>query len=318
MNQLPADVIVTGGAGFIGSEFVNAISSNPAVGKIFVIDKLTYAASLERIRANLDSGRVELIVDDVQNSHSYKSIFQKSKFLIHFAAESHVDRSIEDGSPFIDSNIKGTYQLLETARINLEMKTLIVSTDEVYGSIETGEADEETPLNPSSYYSASKASADLIAMAAMETYKQKIIISRCSNNYGPTQHPEKLIPNMLNALINDKNISIYGNGSNVREWIHVNDHVNALIHLLFTTNKTGIYNIGSGERLTNIELARMILSQMGFDDSRINYVEDRKGHDYRYALNSGKIRKEFEWMPKRNIENSLQDLLDDAKMRFKS
>lgn len=318
MNQFPADVIVTGGAGFIGSEFVNEISSNPAVGKIFVLDKLTYAANLERIQANLDSGRVELIVDDVQNSHSYKSIFQKSKFLIHFAAESHVDRSIEDGSPFIDSNIKGTYQLLETARINPELKTLIVSTDEVYGSIETGEADEETSLNPSSYYSASKASADLIAMAAMETYKQKIMISRCSNNYGPTQHHEKLIPNMLNALINDKNISIYGDGSNVREWIHVNDHVNALVHLLFKTNKTGIYNIGSGERLTNIELARMILNKLGFSDSRINYVEDRKGHDYRYALNSGKIRKEFEWKPKRNIENSLQDLVDTAQMRFKS
>jgi dTDP-glucose 4,6-dehydratase len=318
VNQFPADVIVTGGAGFIGSEFVNEISSNPAVGKIFVLDKLTYAANLERIQANLDSGRVELIVDDVQNSHSYKSIFQKSKFLIHFAAESHVDRSIEDGSPFIDSNIKGTYQLLETARINPELKTLIVSTDEVYGSIETGEADEETSLNPSSYYSASKASADLIAMAAMETYKQKIMISRCSNNYGPTQHHEKLIPNMLNALINDKNISIYGDGSNVREWIHVNDHVNALVHLLFKTNKTGIYNIGSGERLTNIELARMILNKLGFSDSRINYVEDRKGHDYRYALNSGKIRKEFEWKPKRNIENSLQDLVDTAQMRFKS
>jgi len=316
MGKPTADVIVTGGAGFIGSEFVNQIALIPTVGKIYVIDKLTYASNLERIQANLNSGRVELIVDDVQNSRNHKSIFQSCRFLIHFAAESHVDRSIEDGLPFVDSNIRGTYRLLETARVNPELRTLIVSTDEVYGSIESGEASESTPINPSSYYSASKASADLISIAAMKTYKQEILISRCCNNFGPTQHPEKLIPNMLNALFNNKNISIYGDGSNVREWIHVSDHVNALILLLFSNNKSGIYNIGSGERLTNIQLAGMILNRLGLDHSRINHVEDRKGHDFRYALDSSKIRNELGWKPVKNLENSLQELIDTSRFGF--
>ena len=307
------NIFVTGGAGFIGSEFVRYAANNDTVGKIFVVDKLTYAADLSKIQSYIDSGKVIFLKEDIINSHLFKKEILSSSFLIHFAAETHVDRSINNGIPFIHSNINGTYSLLEAAKVNKHLKILVVSTDEVYGSIITGEVDEKTPLNPSSTYSASKASADLISLAFMRTFEQRITIARCCNNYGISQNPEKFIPNMINAILDDKNITLYGNGLHVREWIHVEDHVNALWTLLVEGNVGEIYNIGTGQRFTNLEVANAVIESFKVSSDRITFVEDRKGHDFRYSLNSEKVKSNFNWRPKNEFFTSLEKLIDQSK-----
>ena len=311
MKSVSENVFVTGGAGFIGAVFVRQLSLMENIGRIFVLDKLTYAADLNQISDLISSEKVTFLHGDTQDSLNFQKELMFCNYLVHFAAESHVDRSITDGLPFVDSNIRGTYALLNAAKINQDMRILVVSTDEVYGSITLGEAIESSPLNPSSAYSASKASADLIALSSFKTFNQRVLISRCCNNFGITQHSEKLIPTILNSALNGHSIPIYGDGQNVREWIHVSDHSQALIRILFSGNPGEIYNVGTNERYSNLEVAQMIVEHLGIDQELISFVGDRMGHDFRYALDSSKIRKEMNWHPKIDFRSGLFELIDN-------
>ena len=301
--------LVTGGVGFIGSEFIRNRCASRDFKKIYIVDKLTYAADLKRISSELQLENVELIECDLSDTNSYLLALKESDIVVHFAAESHVDRSIENGFPFIKSNIVGSYSLLEAARVQSVEKVLMVSTDEVYGSIEAGESDETSILFPSSIYSASKASSDLIALAQFKTFKQNVIITRASNNYGKFQDSEKFIPNVIKRALVDQQIPIYGDGRNIREWLHISDHISAINLLLEKGTNGEVYNIGSGDRRSNIEVARLILGLLGKPDSLIEFVEDRKGHDIRYSLNSSKIIK-LGWETSIQFENGIKDLLE--------
>ena len=286
-------IVITGGAGFIGSEFVRQAVDSKKYSKIFVLDKLTYASDLNRIRSELETNQIELFEVDVVDSSKYANILKESACVVHFAAESHVDRSISDGNPFIQSNIIGTYNLLEAARLNSVSRVLVVSTDEVYGSINSGKFLETDALNPSSTYSASKSAADLLALAQYKTFNQDIIVTRCVNNYGPWQNNEKFIPNAIDRALEGEHILLYGNGLNVREWIHVSDHVGALNLILEHGTSGDIFNIGSGESFTNFDIALEILQILEESSEQVKFITDRLGHDYRYAVNSDKVRKRF-------------------------
>lgn len=291
---------MTGGAGFIGSEFVRQICLDSSVNRVWILDKLTYAGDLNRIRAELALEKVTLIEADLCESDKYSVELAKADVLVHFAAESHVDRSIRNGLPFIESNVLGTYSLLEAARSNLALRIIHVSTDEVYGSIKNGDSSEIDILKPSSAYSSSKASSDLIALAQRHTFGQKITVTRCCNNYGPWQDREKVIPTFILSALQGFSMPIYGSGMNIREWIHVSDHVKAILHLININCESEIVNVGTADRLTNLELAGIIASELGLVEDYLNYVDDRPGHDFRYALNSDRI-KDLGWAPKKSI-----------------
>lgn len=302
----PKSILVTGGAGFIGSEFVRQSVQSEKYSKIYVIDKLTYAGDLTRIKKELDSSSVEFIECDLNDTRRYESIIADLRYVVHFAAESHVDRSNENGKPFLDSNILGTYALLESARQNPGIRTLLVSTDEVYGSILTGEASELSPLNPSSAYSASKTASDLFGLAAKRTFNQDVVITRGCNTYGPHQHPEKFIPHCISKLISGHKAPLYGDGKNIREWIHVTDHAKA-INLVLHDGKSGeIYNIGSGFRLNNREVLDHILKNLHLNWEHVEFVEDRLGHDFRYALNTEKIHIKTGWQTTIDFKSGLE------------
>jgi dTDP-glucose 4,6-dehydratase len=303
-------IVVTGGAGFIGSEFIRQICAEETYEKVYVVDKLTYAGDLSRISNELSRNKCELIEADVNQVHSYSGALRECQALVHFAAESHVDNSIKNGSPFIETNILGTFNLLETARSIGGIRTVIVSTDEVYGSLEVGEANESTKINTSSIYSASKASADLIALANITTHKQDILLTRSCNNYGQAQDSEKLIPVVIKKAINNLPIPIYGTGTNVREWIHVSDHVRAILKVMKLGTSGSIYNIGTGLRVSNLEIITRILEIMGESKELISFVEDRKGHDRRYAIDSTKIRNEIDWSPVVELDAGLKQTVE--------
>ena len=307
-------IVITGGAGFIGSEFVRQAAESKKYSKIFVLDKLTYASDLNRIRKELEANQIELFEADVVDSSKYVSILKESACVVHFAAESHVDRSISNGNPFIQSNVLGTYNLLEAARLNSVSRVLIVSTDEVYGSSDSGKFLETDVLNPSSTYSASKSASDLLALAQYKTFKQDIIVTRCVNNYGPWQNNEKFIPNAINRALEGEHILLYGNGLNIREWIHVSDHVGALNLILEHGTSGEIFNIGSGESFTNFDIALEILQILKESSEQVKFITDRLGHDYRYAVNSDKVRKRFNWSPKVNFKQGLTDLINLSKV----
>ena len=290
-------VLVTGGAGFIGSEAVRQLVPHDRFKKIFIVDKLTYAGDLNRITNEINKSNVDFIEADVNEVDKYRTVLSECSAVIHFAAESHVDRSIENGMPFLKSNVLGTFSLLNATKDFTQIRNLVVSTDEVYGSFFEGEAKEETILNPSSQYSASKASSDLIAMAQHLTHNQDILITRCSNNYGLYQASEKAIPTFIESALFGRNIPVYGSGINIREWIHVSDHVKGIFKVLDKGNSGEIYNIGTSDRLSNVELAKIILGNLHLNEDKIEFVEDRKGHDLRYALNSSKIRRNLGWEP---------------------
>lgn len=310
-DRANASIIVTGGAGFIGSEFIRNFYHK--FKKTYIIDSLTYSGNLGRLKGVLDSSQVEFIQIDINRIREVESIFKNIDYLVHFAAETHVDRSIKNGFPFINSNINGTYEVLNLTHQYKKIRTVLVSTDEVYGSIEVGETDEYSPIKPSSVYSASKAAADLLALAQIHTHNQDIIITRCCNNYGPYQELEKFIPNTLNSIINGNAVTVYGSGNNVREWIHVSDHCHALFSLLKFGKSGHIYNIGSGRRFTNIELVELLFGFFSDHSGKISFVPDRKGHDLRYALNSDKVKRELGWSPKITMENGLQQLVENFK-----
>ena len=310
------NVLVTGGAGFIGSECVRQLSAKSTIDRVIVLDKLTYAGNLDRIKNELSYEKVEFIHADILDVESYSHLINEIDTLIHFAAESHVDRSIYDGTPFMRTNILGTYKLLEAARQNLDLKILHVSTDEVYGSVIDHESLESDSLKPSSAYSASKASSDLIALAQRHTFGQKITVTRCCNNYGIWQDLEKVVPTFILSLIQGKKMPMYGSGLNSREWIHVTDHVSALITIIESETKDAIINIGTGDRITNLDLAKIISENFGMSTNYFEYVDDRLGHDFRYALSSNRMNN-LGWSPKVKFSEGIADTISWYRDNYK-
>ncbi len=305
------NVLITGGAGFIGCNFVRLLLEDRlsfTANRIVVIDSLTYASDLESIQEFIDSKQLDFIYGDITDSTLILEITRDTDLIVNFAAESHVDRSILESNQFILSNVLGVDNLLIAARKNRVQLFIQVSTDEVYGSILSGSWDESFPLKPNSPYSASKASAELISMAHNKTHGLDIRITRCCNNYGQFQNQEKFIPTCINKLINNQKIPIYGSGAQIREWIHVDDHCIG-IGLVISNGRAGeIYNIGSGQEATNLELALVIASEFQLGEEVIAYVEDRKGHDFRYSLNFNKI-KEIGFAPSKDWRNEIPNLI---------
>ena len=284
---------MTGGAGFIGSNFVEMALTDqfPEISSVLVLDKLTYAGKLSNLSNVRDNSNFEFIQGDICDVELVNDLVSRVDVVINFAAESHVDRSIESSSEFIRTNVLGTQVLLDAVKIQNSKKFLQVSTDEVYGSIPDGSWDELQPLLPNSPYSASKAAADLLVLAYHRTFGSHTIITRCSNNYGPRQYPEKLIPYFILQLLQNKKVPVYGDGSNVRDWLHVEDHCFGIYTALVRGESGQVYNIGGGTELANIELTQKILSILELSEDKIDYVKDRLGHDQRYSVNWEKIEK---------------------------
>jgi dTDP-glucose 4,6-dehydratase len=299
-------ILVTGGAGFIGSNYVNnLVSQENNWNEIIILDSLTYAGNLANLDQSLKDKRVKFIKGDIRNSQLVSELMNNVNTVVHFAAESHVDRSIENPEDFVSTNVLGTFVLLQAAYEQKIEKFLHVSTDEVYGSNSNGSWTEASLLDPNSPYSASKASSDLLALSYWRTYGLPIFISRCSNNFGPFQFPEKFIPLSITNLIDGIGIPLYGNGLNSRDWLHVLDHCDALNCILEKGIPGEIYNIGGGTELNNLELAKVILSTLGKNDSYINFVPDRKGHDFRYSIDWTKINSELGYFPQVKFEDGL-------------
>ena len=299
-------LLVTGGAGFIGSNYIRMLVNGELKGisKIIVLDKLTYSGNKQNL-IDLDSSSFEFIQGDICDTDLVSKLSKQVDAIVNFAAESHVDRSIDSSREFIQTNVLGAHTLLESARKSNVEIFLQISTDEVYGSITEGSWDENFPLKPNSPYAASKASADLISQAYHRTYGMDVRITRCSNNYGPYQYPEKVIPLFITNLIQDKKVPLYGQGLNVRDWLHVTDHCRG-IHLVLTKGKPGdVFNIGGGRELSNLELTRVILKEMGASEERIEEVADRLGHDFRYSLNIEKITKQLGYKPEVSFEEGI-------------
>ena len=303
-------ILITGGAGFIGSNFLRYMINKYQNYEITNLDALTYCGNLENLREIEDSLNYTFIKGDITNKELVNQITKNMDYIINFAAETHVDRSINDPSIFIKSNIMGTQVLLESAKENDVKKFLQISTDEVYGTLgKNGYFQEDTPLSPNSPYSASKAGADLMVRAYHKTYKLPVNITRCSNNYGPYQYPEKLIPLMIYNALDDKELPVYGDGLNVRDWLHVYDHCTAIDLVLHKGRDGEIYNIGGNNEKKNIEIVKLILENLNKPESLIKYVEDRPGHDRRYAIDSTKIRKELGWKPKYTFEKGIVETI---------
>jgi len=300
-------VLVTGGAGFIGSNFVEMALTDqfPEILTVLVLDKLTYAGKLTNLSSVANSPNYEFIHGDICDVELVNDLVSKVDAIINFAAESHVDRSIENSTEFIRTNVLGTQVLLESAKKYKIKKFIQVSTDEVYGSILTGSWDESSPLLPNSPYSASKAAADLLVRTYFITHGLNINITRCSNNFGPKQDSEKLIPNFILKLSQGQKVSVYGDGLNIRDWLYVNDHCLG-IYLTLTKGVPGeIYNIGGGTELNNLELTRILLNLFDKSEDFIEYISDRLGHDRRYSVNYSKIQK-LGYFPSENFQRNLE------------
>jgi dTDP-glucose 4,6-dehydratase len=306
-------ILVTGGAGFIGSNFINYILNSRRDIFIVNLDKLTYAGNLQNLTGVEKNPNYVFVKGDIVNDELVSYLFQKYEIthVINFAAESHVDRSILGSEIFCRTNVLGTNVLLENAKRFGVEKFIQISTDEVYGSLGSeGLFEETTPLQPNSPYAASKAAADMMALAFHHTYHVPVVITRCSNNYGPYQFPEKLIPLMIINSLNNKKLPVYGDGMNVRDWIYVIDH-NKAVELVLEKGEIGeVYNIGANTEKPNIEIVKLILKTLGKPESMIEYVKDRPGHDRRYAINSFKIKKELGWTPTYSFENAMKDTIN--------
>jgi dTDP-glucose 4,6-dehydratase len=303
-------LLVTGGAGFIGSNFIRLMINSHPDWDVINLDALTYAGNLNNLKGIEKNPHYSFINGDICNRDIVHAILDKHKVdaIIHFAAESHVDRSITNASAFVMTNVLGTHTLLECARNHAIPKFIHISTDEVYGSTMEGSFKETDILSPSSPYSASKAGSDLLALSYFTTYNLPVIITRCTNNFGPYQFPEKLIPLFVTNLIDGKKVPVYGTGKNIRDWIHVSDHCRA-IEFLLERGKTGeVYNIGGGHEKTNLEITRKILDILSSDDSMIEYVTDRPGHDFRYSLDCSKLHA-MGWKPKYSFDEALEETI---------
>lgn len=305
-------IIVTGGAGFIGSCFVRLAVENRSL-EIVNLDKLTYAGNLENLAGVAGRPNYRFIKCDLCDRGAVRRVFEETKpdAVVHFAAESHVDRSILSPEPVFETNLRGTFHLLEMMREHRTGRMVHVSTDEVYGSLEAPlEADEKFPLQPSSPYSASKAGSDLLALSYVKTYKIPVIVTRASNNYGPYQFPEKLIPLMISNALEDRPLPVYGDGQQVRDWLYVEDHCRALAAVLEKGRDGEIYNIGGNCSLPNREVVERILQITGKAANLIEYVTDRPGHDRRYALSSAKLMGETGWEPRMDFARGLEATVD--------
>lgn len=304
-------LLVTGGAGFIGSNFVHYILREYQQDQVVNIDALTYAGNLENLTTVENNPNYKFVRADITDRSALVPLFKEGvDVVVHFAAESHVDRSILEPNVFVRTNVLGTQTLLELAKEYKVSKFLHVSTDEVYGTLgDTGLFTEETPLAPNSPYSASKAGSDLLVRAYHETFGLNVNITRCSNNYGPYQFPEKLIPLMIQNALADKPLPVYGDGLNVRDWLYVEDHCSA-IDLVVRNGVSGkVYNIGGNNERTNIHVVKTILEELGKPKALIQYVEDRLGHDRRYAIDATKIRRELGWIPKFHYESGIRETI---------
>jgi dTDP-glucose 4,6-dehydratase len=303
------NILITGGAGFIGSNFVEFLLGRYEKINLTIVDKLTYAADKSRLEPYLDS--ITFIEEDISNSEKMEEVFSEESpdFVVNFAAESHVDRSIESGKPFMRSNVEGTYTLMDVAKEYEIEKFIQISTDEVYGSRKEGKFTEKDSLDPSSPYSASKASADMVANSFKVTHGLPVIIVRPTNNFGPNQHSEKLIPKFISRAKEGKKLPVYGDGTNVRDWLYVKDNCRAIDLLLREGEPGEIYNVGANQFKQNIEVTKKILELVEADEDLIEFVEDRKGHDQRYAVDSSKIR-DLGWEPKVSFEEGLKKTIN--------
>jgi dTDP-glucose 4,6-dehydratase len=305
------NLLVTGAAGFIGSAYVrrllarNGDERGPDPLRVTVLDKLTYAGSLGNL--DLTDPRLTFVRGDICDAELVDRLMAGSAQVVHFAAESHVDRSITGADAFVRTNVEGTHTLLQAALRHGVGPFVHVSTDEVYGSVETGTSPEDAPLNPNSPYAASKAASDLIALSYHRTHGLDVRVTRCSNNYGPHQFPEKIIPLFVTNLLDGQDVPLYGDGLNVRDWLHVEDHCRG-VELVRTKGRPGeVYNIGGGTALSNRELTRLLLDSCGADWSRVRHVEDRKGHDRRYAVDDDKARTELGYRPRHDFASGLAE-----------
>ena len=323
-------ILVTGGAGFIGSNFIKLILNQEINYRILNLDELTYAGNIKNLKDIEDNPKYKFIRGNICDRDLVEDVFKENRpdVVVNFAAESHVDRSIEDPRAFLDTNIIGTYSLLEIARKCWDLsgnnhqqlinRFIQVSTDEVYGELgEEGYFIEETPLAPNSPYSASKASGDMLARSYYRTYGLPVIITRCSNNYGPYQFPEKLIPLMISNALEDRELPVYGNGLNVRDWIYVEDHCRGVLKVINNGKIGEVYNFGSNNEEKNIEIVKIILNALDKPESLIKYVEDRPGHDRRYAIDASKAKKELGWEPlvdfEKGIKRTIQWYIDNQE-----
>ncbi|MDI6866561.1 MAG: dTDP-glucose 4,6-dehydratase [Methanoculleus sp.] len=299
-------MLVTGGAGFIGSNFIRHMLTEHPDTRIVNLDALTYAGNLENLRDVADNPNYTFVRGDICEPETVAAVFRDHPIdtVVHFAAESHVDRSISDGSAFVRTNVLGTFTLLDCARKHGVRRFIHISTDEVYGSTREGSFVETDNLNPSSPYSSSKAASDLLARSFFITHGLPVIVTRCTNNYGPYQFPEKLIPFFTTNLLEGKKVPVYGTGRNVRDWLYVIDHCRAIDFILQHGEPGEIYNIGGGAEKTNLEITQKILELLGKDESMIEYVPDRKGHDFRYSLDFWKLRK-LGWRPAYRFDDAL-------------
>jgi dTDP-glucose 4,6-dehydratase len=305
-------LLVTGGAGFIGSNFVRYMVNKYPEYTIVNLDLLTYAGNLENLKDIEKAPNYKFVRGDIADREFVDGLFKEEKFdyVLNFAAESHVDRSITDPGIFVQTNIQGTLALLDAAKTYSVKKYLQVSTDEVYGTLgETGYFTEETPLAANSPYSASKAGSDLLVRAYNETFGLPVNITRCSNNYGPFHFPEKLIPLMIINALNDKELPIYGDGLNIRDWLHVEDHCQAIDLVLHKGRDGEVYNVGGNNERTNIEIVKTILKHLGKPESLMKFVKDRPGHDRRYAIDATKLRTELGWTPKYNFDTGIEQTI---------
>lgn len=320
-------LLVTGGAGFIGSNFINYMLEKYDCFRIVNLDLLTYAGNLENLKDIEINHNYNFVIGSICDRELINKLFQAENFdyVINFAAESHVDRSIEDPEIFVKTNVLGTQVLLDTAKNYWQtdkddkgypvyrdgVKYIQISTDEVYGTLgKTGKFTEITNISPNSPYSASKASADMIVRAYSETFKLPVNITRCSNNYGPYQFPEKLIPLMIVNSINDKQLPIYGDGLQIRDWLHVKDHCSAIDLVLHRGKPGEVYNIGGNNEKTNLEIVRLIIGELDKDERLIKYVEDRLGHDKRYAIDNKKITSALGWLPSYTLEEGISETIE--------
>jgi dTDP-glucose 4,6-dehydratase len=301
------DILVTGGSGFIGSNFIRYILEKYPDYRVINLDKLTYAGNPDNLKDVENNPNYSFVRGDICDPDTVDKLMQERQIdqVIHFAAETHVDRSIMDGSAFVRTNLLGTYTLLDSALRHGINRFIHISTDEVYGSVIEGSFKETDVLNPSSPYSSSKAGSDLLARSYYVTYDLPVIITRCTNNFGPYQYPEKLIPLFITNLLEDKKVPVYGTGQNVRDWIYVLDHCCAIDFILQRGETGEVYNIGGGAERTNLEITEKILEILGKDDSMIEHVKDRPGHDFRYSLDCSKL-EDIGWVPKYNFEDALE------------